>query len=85
MEVKRENQGAQKGRRGKNKKNLLASHVSFCVLAALSNTSKMNYYLAGRRRQEGSGVVKRACVKWRGEVGSVYTGLGEKVFVVGLV
>lgn len=33
-------------------------HVSFAVPTALSNTSKMNCYLEGRRGQEGSGVVK---------------------------
>ena len=33
-------------------------HVSFAVPTALSNTSKMDCYLEGRRGQEGSRVVK---------------------------
>ena len=34
----------------------------------------MDRYLAGRRGQEGSGVVKWVCPKWKREAGSVYTG-----------
>jgi len=39
-------------------KTLSPFHVSFAVPTALSNTSKMNYYLEGRKGQEGSSVVK---------------------------
>lgn len=52
MEVKRMRE------RTEEKKKPLAFHVSLAVPTALSNTSKMNYYLAGRRGQEGSSVVK---------------------------
>lgn len=54
------------------KKKLLAFHVSLAVATALSNTSKMNYYLAGRGGQAWSNVVKWVCLKWKGEAGSVY-------------
>lgn len=50
----------------------------------------MNYYLEGRKGQEGSSVVKWVCLKWKGEVGSVYTGsmkglFGEALFDTGRI
>lgn len=69
MEVKRERHKLKSDRekererrrlkkKRKKEKNLFTFHVSFCVQTALSNTKKMNYYLARRRGEHGSSIVK---------------------------